>query len=216
MAGSKPWSWKVRIALVIVALFISSIIFLLTPWGFGVMKGHLDQVYDECPANERARHWSADWFLGLAWWEGTICRRFDEAKAMYLEFVGILPTKGQSFRDTFALGRPEWNGKYDGKTKTGWGPTHPRAPEAYCNYLELDRPYTSAQMTSLDAAFYKILFFDLYAQLTKSPRPHPKFYVYWERVERMIDPRFTAALRAYRKPPPKPPDYEGPPKGFGR
>lgn len=208
MPTKEPMSWKMRVLIVVAVLFLLLIGFVFTPWGHNTMKGWLDDAYADCPAAERRAHWAADWYINLAWWEATICRRKAEGKAMLREFLGILPSGPRSFRDEHASGTFQWKGKFDAGARQGWGILHPRACEAYHLLLEIDRPDTSAQETSLDATFYKTLFWDAYSEFTSSDKPHPKFYKYWQRVSRMINPRWT--LGGYRAPPASLPGFEGP------
>ena len=207
MPTKEPMSWKMRTLIVIAVVFLFGIGFVFTSWGFDTMKGWMDNAYNEAPAAERADHWTADYYLSLAWWEAVVCRRRAEGKSMLLEFLGILPDGRESFRDAFLAGHHKWNGKFDPKTKQSWGILHPRACEAYYLYLETDKPDTSMQETTRDAAFYKVLFFDQYGLFTNG-KAHPQFYKYWARVKQMIDPRFL--FPGFQWPPDSLPGYEGP------
>jgi hypothetical protein len=210
MAGGKPLSWKWKLTIGFVVAFGLSLIVAFTPWGYQIMRSGLEKAYENCPPEERREHWSADWWMRLAFWEGWICGRKDVAQQMYLELIGIAPnsSNGQSFQDTYELqSQSKWNGGfYDGKTKKGWGPCHPRACEAYYNYLELEAPYTSSQQIHKLASFYPVLFVTIYMREARSTLPHPKFYVYWSRtrVERYRDPKFGM----WMTPPARPANYE--------
>ena len=87
-------------------------------------------------------------------------------------------------------------------------PVHPRAPEAFLNYLELYSEGVSGQFTKDEALRYHKLFYEIYPKVTKKHgKPHPKFYVYWTKVRDHYILKYRGAV-----PPtdPKPPDYEGP------
>lgn len=211
MAGTKGmnWKWKLGIALLIVLLMIFAFIF--TPFGMVKMQGWLKKAYNECPPEQRLTHWSADAWMFLAWWEGTLCQRDLEARRMYQEFLGIVPMGGKSFSSQYnGAGLLKWNGFFNPKADKkypGWGIFHERAPEAYYEYLRLYQPMESAQFTTFEAAFYHTLFYEIYPNISHTNRPHPKFYKYWDIIsQRMMELR-------YDRPKPvraKPPDMEGP------
>lgn len=205
----KPMSWKAKAVIAFVVLFLAGLIFTLTPWGFNIMRKYLDEAYEEAMPAERRTHWSADWWLTLAWWEGTLCGRREMATKMYQEFLGILPPATGSFRDAYLVGSRPWKGKFDPKTHEGWGILHERAPEAYLAMVENESPYVSKQETCHQACFYVMLFHDLYGVYSKTSKPHPKFYVYWPTIEKKLDPRYT--LPNYKRPEPRPPGFESPP-----
>jgi hypothetical protein len=212
MAGGKPLSWKWKLTIGFVALFIFLLIVMFTPWGCQAMRAALDSSFESCPPEERREHWTADWWMRLAFWEGYICGRREVAEGMYLEFIGIAPTGKTSFQDTYTLqGQTPWaGGKYDSRNKTGWGVLHPRAPEAYYNYLYLESPFTSSQQIHKLATFYPTLFWTIYCQEARSTTPHQRLYVYWTptRVKRYFDRRYGG----WTEPPPRPPVCD-PPEG---
>jgi hypothetical protein len=210
MAGGKGLSWKWKLTIAFVALSIFLLILAFTPWGCQVMRNGLERAYENCPAEERREHWSANWWMRLAFWEGFICGRRQVSQRMYLEFIGIAPKGDTFFQDTYLQqGQKKWDGKfYDPKTKTGWGVLHPRAPEAYWNYLCLEESFTSGQQIHKLASFYPTLFWTIYGQETRGNSPHPKLYVYWgkTRIPRMLQLKFGG----WTQPPPRPASCDPP------
>lgn len=211
MAGTKGMSWKWKLLIVFVVLALGVFGFIFTPVGHTVMEGWIRKAYRECPPEQRATHGSADYWLKLAYWEGTICGQDEKARKLYQEFLGILPTDGKSFFEHYKSNHtPKWTGFFDPKENKqypGWGFLHPRAPEAYFEYLKLYQGKESSQFTSFEGANYHTLFYEMYPIFTKTQKVHPKFYVYWDRVANWIDRKFVEI------PPvrPKPADMEGPP-----
>ncbi len=209
---AKPANWKLRAAIAIAVLFLGGIGFVFSSTGFEVMRDKLRQAYQEAPESERSTHWAADYWLDLAWFEGFICGRREIANELYFEFIGIKPTDGMTFVERYRkTGMAKWNGLMDPDTKNrnGWGIWHDRAPEAFFNYLELNQSFHSAQSLSAEAEIYHLVFHDLYMRVTRSQRPHPKFYVWWNKVD-------TRFYKAWRGAPalrvvPMPAGYEGPP-----
>jgi hypothetical protein len=92
-----------------------------------------------------------------------------------------------------------FHGKFDGRTKTGWGVLHPRAPEAYAEYVELMDSFRSGQAVDIEARRYVELFDKVYKNLTGERTPHRRFFEYWPRVEKMLNVRKFG-------PPPRLPD----------
>ena len=206
MKNRLGWRWK--LVIVFIALFIFSIGFVLSPWGVDCMKGWIDSAYVTCPADQRMDSPAADYFLALAWWQATIRGKEQDGMNLYREFLGILPSNNQPFWFWYDdEGAPKWSGKFDGQTKKGWGILHPRACDAYWEYLQVFQPLNSASFTGVEAYRYKILFYDIYSEYNKDGKPHPKFYRYWNKIsQRMIAPAHMQV------PPvdPAPPGYEGP------
>jgi len=204
MAGGKGLSWKWKLTIAFVAFLIFLLVLAFTPWGCQAMRNGLDRAYENCPAEERREHWSANWWMRLAFWEGYICGRRQVAQQMYLEFIGIAPTGNTPFQDAYTQqGLKNWKGKYNPKTRTGWGVLHPRAPEAYWNYLCLEESYTSEMQLHKLASLYPTLFWTIYAQEARSNTPHPKCYVYWgeTRIPRMLKPKYGGWTKLPTRPP---------------
>jgi hypothetical protein len=82
--------------------------------------------------------------------------------------------------------------------KTGWGPMHPRAPEAYYRYLDLFEVEHSSQFTHAECCNYYRLFYTWVLRNASDHRPHPRFNVYWPKIKNLMS----------RRPLPWPPDVE--------
>ncbi|MBI3831459.1 MAG: hypothetical protein HY291_18210 [Planctomycetes bacterium] len=209
MAGNKPLSWKWKLLIALVVLILVGIGFVFTPWGHSTMQNWINKSYDELPPAERADSTLADSQLKLAYWEGNICQASQKAQETYLDFLGLSnPNFFQRYADT---GRMEWSGKFEntGKTPyTGWGIMHPRAPEAFFNYLDLYQEGKSGQFIKDEAAKYYVLFYEMYPKIAKKHgKPHPQFYVYWDKIKNGFIMKYKGPMPHVD---PKPPEYEGP------
>src|SRR6185295_18996483 len=123
MKNRLSWKWKLLIAFIVLLIF--SFGFVLSSTGMNTIKGWIDTSYNNCPPEVRVSHPSADGFLTLAWWEGYILGKEKESLNLYREFLGILPGKEEGFWEHYnSDGEAVWNGKFDCKTKTGWGILH--------------------------------------------------------------------------------------------
>ncbi|MCZ7648739.1 MAG: hypothetical protein M5U26_26360 [Planctomycetota bacterium] len=208
----KP-NWKLRIAGLIAVLFLLMVGFTFSQSGCDMARDHLRQVYKETPPEQRALHWSADYWLKLAWWEGFICGRREVANELWFEFLAIQPTDNVPFEQRLReTGMAKWNGMMDAdtKNKTGWSIWHERSPETFYNYLELNSNYNSEQSISELSRLYHILFYEQYMRMTRGTRPHPKFYVFWDRVRDRYVMKWRGATPLQVLP--KPADMEGPPE----
>ena len=215
MAKSLSWKWKLTIVGVVLLIFGMG--FVLSSWGCTTMQSWIVKAYDECPPEDRFNHPAADWWLRLAFFEGYICGRKDVANKMYMRFLATLPEekgKGKrkrkiNFFDRVRQGgRAKFIGFYDQKKKTGWGIFHPRAPEAFYEYLELNASWVSQQYRAEMGRDYHKLFHDLYPYYKRTRgKPHPNFYIYWTTIrERYVvkDRRGVPQTRS------KPKGYLGP------
>lgn len=205
MAG-KPLSWKWKLLIAFIVLVLVGIAFVFTPWGHSAMQGWIDKAYNEMPAAERKDSELADSQLQLAFWTGFVCQSSSHSQQMYLDFLGI--DNPDFFRRYHENYKYDWKGKFDGKEKTGWGILHPRAPEAFLNYLELYSEKQSGQFIKDEAMKYYTLFYEIYPKLTKQyGKPHPNFYVYWDKIKNYY------IMKHRGVPPqvaPRPKDYPGP------
>jgi hypothetical protein len=166
----------------------------------------LDQAYAADPDDPD----TADAFLNWAWFQAHIMWEDKRAMDMYREFLAVLPDEGGTdFYDTYnKYGRYRWTGKWDAKKKKGWGISHPRACEAFYSYLKLYESNHSKQRTAIEARKYYKLFYELYGMMRRDGRPHPKFYVYWQRiVDRYIKP---GRMGRIPRPAPRPAAMSGP------
>jgi hypothetical protein len=184
-AVGKPLSWKWKLTIAFVVLFFVSLVMVFTDWGTDTMRGWIAAAYAKCQPKERQKSDAADWYLLLAWWEGGPCGREEKAIRMYREFIGIAnkDKEREGMRMIIYPYDYEASGFWDEKSKTGWGWTHPRAPEAYYKMLSLFQSNHTAQATTEQAQGYYLLFY-AYA-INCFGRPHPNFYVHWENVKLM-------------------------------
>jgi len=136
MAKPMSWKWKLGIGVVCGGLFLTGFIF--TPSGYTWMRGRIMDAYNELPVGERRASPLAQDFLSLAKFRGSVCLDTDTAMLMYKEFCGY-NYKGlngdEYMRRALATNKLEGICSPDGKT--GWGPAHPDAPDAFFEYLDM-------------------------------------------------------------------------------
>ena len=207
MAGTKPMSWKWRLTIVLVILLLVGIGFVLTEWGHGAMENAIQARYDSTPAVERRTMDSADSYLALAWWVGNICQRTKRSTEMYKKFLGI---EDDSIWQKLDSGKRPWKGYFDPSDNSGWGIMHPRAPETFYEYIhQYESLGHSGQFIKDEAAKYHLLFHKLYPQIAKSKgKPHPRFYIYWEKIKDRFIMKHRGMLPTDVLPKPK--DFPGP------
>jgi hypothetical protein len=203
MAG-KPlsWKWKLTIAFVVLSLF--GIIFVLTPWGHNWMYNRIITQVTALPEAEKRESAYADSYLTLAWWRGSICQDSKGAMEMCREFCGLAKEKkNETFFKTYKFTGPLVSP--DGKT--GWGPMHPRAPEAFYHYLEFYEIANSAQFTQEECWNYYRLF---YNWMLNSPdhKVHPNFNKYWPKIKIMSEKCHLPAPADINKAAPHAPPVE--------
>ena len=182
MAKSTNWKWKA--AGIIAALFLFSIAFVFTSSGQNWVKSKIDEAYEALPPEDRRVSPWADRYLSLAWFKGSIAGRDDEAMQMYRDFCGLLPdAHGQ---DVFSDPRHKLHGKCSEDGKFGWGPLHPRAPEAFWEYLQTGYPLKSGEVTAKECEKYYDLFYDWMIRNSPEREPHPLFNKYWMKIREMM------------------------------
>lgn len=175
-------SWKGKLVVLFIVGVMGLIAFVFSPSGQKWMIGSIDRNFQETPENERRDSPLADRYMQLAWWRANILLDSKTAMEMYKEFCGIQEDPKTKMR-VFESGRLV--SKYcspDGKT--GWGPLHPRAPEAYCAYLECLEPVTSSQIHVMECYNYYRLFYNW--PLQHGQKIHPYFNAYWPKIQLMI------------------------------
>lgn len=204
------WKWKITIAIVVLLLVLIGVVF--TPVGHNIMRNGIQKTYDETPAKERATSEAADTWLALAFYVGWVCQQSEDSMTMYKQFLGVADNQEGDFWTRSNDWQEKWDGFFQGSDRdgyTGWGPLHPRAPEAFYNYMQLYGPTVSDQFEGRMARHYYDLFYTKYGRMTRTWKPHPKFYVYWDKIKIMCmkwkgDPPPDV--------PPRPDGYEGPPE----
>jgi hypothetical protein len=183
---AKPLSWKWKLLIAFIVLFLISFAFVLTPWGHNAMYNHMLGNFEAAAPAERREMNTANNFLYLAWWRGTICMDDKAAMQMYREFCGL---PKEVIDNSVFENNPKGKLKSpfvseDGKT--GWGPLHPRAPEAYYHYLIYHEIHFSSGR-SIDQYYnYYRLFYDWSRAHSPDKKPHPKFNKYWGKIRELI------------------------------
>lgn len=173
------WKWKLTV-LFIIAVFVLMVI-VMSDGGQQWMNDKVVEKYNETPdAEKRDSPW-ADRYMQLAYFRGYICGDSKNAMEMYKEFLGIQPDEKQ--RTVFETRKLKGLCSPDGKI--GWGPFHPRAPEAYYNYMELYEPLNSAQYTGLKCWQYYTLLYDWCKKNSPDKKPNVNFKMYWDKIQIM-------------------------------
>ena len=180
---SKPLSWKWKLTIAFVVLAFLGMAFIFSQGGYEWMRGRLDRAYDETPEKERRDSEVANEFLNLAGWRATLMDP-ETAMRMYKEFCGI--------KEPLTVEAVLKTGKLDGKCspdgKTGWGPMHPRAPEAYYKYMlifDSDTSASSQYIRQVGFDYYR-LFYTYMKYFSPDHKPHPKFNCYWDKIQKIM------------------------------
>ncbi|HYF51153.1 MAG TPA: hypothetical protein VEJ63_17190 [Planctomycetota bacterium] len=210
MAKPLSWKWKLLIAFVLASLF--GFAFVLSPWGHKWMYDRTLQSFNETPENERRDSPLADRFLFLAWWRGAICQDDKSAMEMYREFCGLPKDK----KDDSVFTKWKLNSPFcspDGKT--GWGPMHPRAPEAYYEFILYHEVDNSWMRTYEQCLNYYRLFYTWCRQYGPDKKVHPLFNKYWPKIKDLMAKRMLPIpqeidMKAPLAPPYTPPEGEKP------
>lgn len=173
------WQWKVTIGVVISLLFLTG--WLFSPQGHIWMKNKILESYELLPNSEQRDSSLAGRYLALAWWAGSIRGDVKEALSMYENFCGLGKDKnGNDFTTTGKL-----VGLCSPDGKTGWGPLHPRAPEAHWAIIQLMDTETSAseQFVHNECFRYYRLFYTWVSNYGPTRnKAHPRFRVYWNQI----------------------------------
>lgn len=182
MGKPLSWKWRLVIAGVCGALFVMAAVF--SPWGQDWYEGRIRTEFAEMPASDRRDSDLADRYLWLAWWRSVILQDSKSGMRMYRDFLGL----PRNLRDDSFF--KSWDFSKDGLCsedgKTGWGPLHPRAPEAYWRYLELFEVEHSSQFTHAECCNYYRMFYTWMLRNADNRRPHPQFNVYWPKIKNLM------------------------------
>jgi hypothetical protein len=186
---SKPWTWKTRLSVAGVVLVLFMIGFFFSSSGHEWMKNKIIEKYEEecagvAPADQGDNPWAGRW-MTLAWVCGMLRLEGKESIKMYQQFCGVdVP---QSDTRVFQWPPQKWVGLCSENGKTGWGPTHPRATEAYYRYLDtLDVDITNQAYYAHAARYFRIFYFDM---INRTGKPHPRFNPYWQRIMQKLSTR---------------------------
>jgi hypothetical protein len=175
------WKWKLTIACVIGAIFFVG--FLFSASGHVWMKQKILAEYAALPESEQRDSVWADRYLALAWWAGTIRGDTKEAMDMYTQFCGLGKDKnGNDFTITAkVIGLCSTDGK------TGWGPFHPRAPEAHWRYIEhMDLETTASGQFIREECFRFYRLFYTWYMPRNHGKPHENFPIYWAKIRERL------------------------------
>ncbi len=184
MAKPMSWKWKLAIGAVVGVLFVMGFIF--TDSGHTWMKARIMTAYNELPDNEKRTSPLADKFLSLAYFRANIIMDTKTGMEMYKEFCGM---RFKGDRGTEYGMKVINTGKLDGicspKGDIGWGPMHPRAPEAFYNYILLYDPIHSNQFTKQEIENYHRLFYTWCRVWGPDHKVHPLYMKYWPKLAEM-------------------------------
>jgi hypothetical protein len=139
----------------------------------------IQKQFEALPEKDRRASDLANQFLLLAEIQELLCDEHG-AMQMYREFCGLpKDSKDNSVFETWKLTGPlvTTNGQ------SGWGPLHPRAPEAYFNFLALYEVQNSSQFTQERCWEYYRLFYTWSIAFSPDHKPHPCFNKYWPKVK---------------------------------
>lgn len=178
------WRWKIVLAIVALLLFL--IYWMLSDTGHNWMKNKIiAQMEALPPAQQRDSAWAGP-YLFLAWWAGTIRGETKEAMNMYMQFCGLVRTKdGREPFDEWGVPTGKFGGLCSPDGSTGWGPYHPRAPEAFWAYLDYCDPHNSTNTSQLfyqDIFKFYRLFYAWMIAHSPNHKPHPAFSTYWAKI----------------------------------
>ncbi len=189
MGGGKPLSWQWKLTLTGFFLCFAGFFYTFTDGCHEWVLGRISQEYAATPESERRDSAWAGRFLLWAGFKGSVCGDYQAGCSMYKEFCGLPKDyKRRAFdyvvsaefkrNDT----RRSFMGKCSADGLSGWGPTHPDAPEAFYNYLCLMEPNEAAATTGREAKVYYLLFYDWCRQHSPDKKPHPAFKKYWDKI----------------------------------
>lgn len=198
-------SWKWKLVLGFILGFLLLMVVALTSWGHNLAKNHIRSAFENMPEDERRDSAYADWWLRLAWWAGSIRGETREAMSMYTEFCGAnVDDKKRDFTITLKL-----VGLCSADGKTGWGPFHKRAPEAFYTYLEFLEIEKSAQVHNAEIVRMYRLFYQ-WCSAYGEKKFNPCFKKYWQKlIDKSVTRRVkwpTDVERNIPRAPASPPD----------
>ncbi|MGD0089412.1 MAG: hypothetical protein ABSE73_05780 [Planctomycetota bacterium] len=176
------WKWKLTIVLVV--LFMFMIGFVISQSGNEWIRDKIVEKFEALPVSEQRDSSWANYYLAEAWWAG-FTGKTTQAMDMYKQFCGVAKdAKGKDPIDDQTGRVGKLVGLCSPKGETGWGPMHPRAPEAFYSGLDLFDTETSAssQYIHREIFNYYRLFYTWAVDHSPDHKPHPKFNVYWNKI----------------------------------
>ncbi|MCY3023968.1 MAG: hypothetical protein NTW87_33735 [Planctomycetota bacterium] len=183
MGKPLSWKWKAVIACLFLVLFLIGWMFSAS--GHAWMKAKIIEKFEEMPPPEQRDSAYADRWLALAWWSANIRGEYKEAMGMYEQFCGL-------GRDKEGLDFTKNGGKLVGLCspdgQTGWGPMHPRAPEAHYAMIEIMdfKTNTSGQYMAQEYMRYFRAFYNWMIVNSPERKPHPMFSTYWAKIRERV------------------------------
>lgn len=198
-------SWKVKLLLAFVAGSLFMVGFLFSSWGQDMMRHKIEQYYNETPEAERRDSPWGQRYVDLAYVRGFILGDNEVAMDMYKNFLGMnLDDKG---RDVFVTSKLNGLCSVDGKT--GWGPAHPAAADAYYNYMELldTTTNTSGQVIGEKAwQYYTLLYTYVVQHNLNDHKASPRFKAHWQAIQLLAQKSHFPRPGNIELPAPKAPD----------
>jgi len=189
-------NWKQKLTVFFVVSFLALLAYVFTSGCHETVIRLIQQEYMALPESERRDSAWADRFLYWAAFKGNVCGEWKVAASMYREFCGMpkdYRIRCYDFAVSPAFKGNNGNslqGKCSPDGRTGWGPLHPDAPDAFYDYICLIEPNEVGATTGREATVYYMLFYDWHMQHTMDHVPHPKFNKYWDKIrQKAIDGR---------------------------
>lgn len=189
----KPLSWKWKLTLLGLASSMALMVYLFTDGCHEWVLGKINREYTSMPEADRRDSAWAGRFLWWAAFKGSILGDHKAGASMYKEFCGL--PKDYNARTWDYVSSPKFRNhdthfSFIGKTSpnglSGWGPTHPDAPDAFYDYLCMIEPHEAGATTGREAKVYYLLFYDWHMKYSGTKQPHPKFKKYWDKVRQKI------------------------------
>ncbi len=185
----KPLSWKWKLVLATIVLSLTALWYVFTDGCQNAVVGRISQEYNSMPESEqRDSAWASRWLYWAAF-KGSVCGEYKVACSMLKEFCGM--PKDYNMRTWDYVNSPQFKrndsknafqGKCSPNGMTGWGPTHPDAPDAFYDYVCYQEPYQAGATTGREAKVYYLLFYVWHAKHSADGKPHPKFMKYWDKM----------------------------------
>jgi len=193
----KPLSWKWKLTILGVAGSMALMVYVFTDGCHEWVTGKINQEFLSMPESDRRDSSWAGRFLTWAAFKGYVCGDYKAGASMYKEFCGLPKDYNQRCWDYVAgpkFSKNDTKNSFSGKCSpnglSGWGPTHPDAPDAFYEYLCLIEPHEAGATTGREAKVYWLIFYEWHRKYTPSKQPHPKFKKYWDKIrQKIIDAR---------------------------
>ena len=199
-------SWKIKLLLAFVAGSLFMVGFLFSSWGQDMMRDKIVQYYNDTPESERRDSPWAQRYIDLAYIRGNIMGDTEAGMEMYKNFLGLkVDDKGRDVFQTQKL-----NGllvSVDGKT--GWGPAHPLAADAYYNYLVMfdENTNASGQFVGQKAwQYYELLYTYVVQHNLNDHKASPRFKAHWQAIQLLAQKSHFPRPSGVELPAPKAPD----------